>query len=149
MRNGGSSFAAHYGLGWLFVNEKNWRRALGEFKRALTARPSPEAHYVLGCLYYELNRDELALRHLRKAVQMDESYAQAFHLLAQIYERTGRKELAREALQRAGHHATPTPLFQTAKAGNRGLIAGADKRLADLLRDDALKAFEAGTQQSH
>src|SRR6201999_2529430 len=48
---GGSSFAGHYGLGWLFVAEKNWRRALGEFKRALTVRPSPEAHYVLGCLY--------------------------------------------------------------------------------------------------
>jgi hypothetical protein len=30
---GGSSFAGHYGLGWLFVAEKNWRRALGEFKR--------------------------------------------------------------------------------------------------------------------
>src|SRR5947208_16735563 len=56
MQQGGSSFAAHYGLGWLFVTEKNWRRALGEFKRALSARPSPEAHYVLGCLYYELNR---------------------------------------------------------------------------------------------
>ena len=24
---GGSSFAAHYGLGWVFVAEKNWRRA--------------------------------------------------------------------------------------------------------------------------
>src|SRR5215510_8072350 len=68
---GGSSFAGHYGLGWLFVAEKNWRRALGEFKRALTVRPSPEAHYVLGCLYYELNRDELAARHLRKATKMD------------------------------------------------------------------------------
>ena len=149
MQQGGSSFAAHYGLGWLFVNEKNWRRALGEFKRALTARPSPEAHYVLGCLYYELNRDELAVRHLRKAVQMDESYAEAFYLLAQTYERTGRKELAREALKRAGHRAAAAPLFQTTKSGTRGLIAGADKRLADMLRDDALKAFEVATSSSH
>jgi len=150
MRQGGSSFAGHYGLGWLFVNEKNWRRALGEFKRALTARPSPEAHYVLGCLYYELNRDGLAVRHLRKAVQMDESYSQAFYLLAQTYERTGRKELAREALKRAGHRATAAvPLFQTTKSGFRRLMAG-DKRLADVLRDDALRAFEASTsQQSH
>src|SRR5688500_11760414 len=81
---GGSSFAGHYGLGWLFVAEKNWRRALGEFKRALTVRPSPEAHYVLGCLYYELNRDALALRHLRKATRMDSRYVYAFYLQPQF-----------------------------------------------------------------
>jgi tetratricopeptide (TPR) repeat protein len=148
MQQGGSSFAGHYGLGWLFVTEKNWRRALGEFKRALTARPSPEAHYVLGCLYYEMNRDGLAVRHLRKAVKMDESYAEAFYLLAQAYERTGRKELAREALKRAGHRGMRAPLFQTTRAGYRRLLAG-DKRLAEMLRDDALRAFEAAAQQSH
>ena len=116
----------------------------------MTARPSPEAHYVLGCLYYELNRDDLAVRHLRKAVQMDESYSEAFYLLAQSYERTGRQELAQEALKRAGHRATAARLFELAKSGQRGLIAGADKRLADVLRDDALRAFEPpAAQQSH
>lgn len=149
MQQGGSSFAAHYGLGWLFVTEKNWRRALGEFKRALTARPSPEAHYVLGCLYFELNRDGLAVRHLRKAVQMDESYSQAYFLLAQIYERTGRKELARQALKRAGDRGAAVPLFQISKPGFRRLIGGADKRLADVLRDDALRGSESTPQQSH
>src|SRR5215212_3575563 len=129
---GGSSFAGHYGLGWLFVAEKNWRRALGEFKRALTVRPSPEAHYVLGCLYYELNRDDLAVRHLRKAVKMDSGYAEAYYLLAQVYERTGRKELAQQALGKAG--GKNTSLFQPVSR----LIAGADKRLATLLREDAL-----------
>lgn len=148
MRLGGSSFAGHYGLGWLFVTEKNWRRAVAEFKRALTARPSPEAHYVLGCLYYEMNRDDLAVRHLRKAVQMDESYSEAFYLLGQTYERTGRKELAREALKRAGQRGVAAPLFQTTKSGFRRLMAG-DKRLAEMLRDDALSAFEVSSQQSH
>jgi tetratricopeptide (TPR) repeat protein len=128
---GGSSFAAHYGLGWVFVTQKNWRRALGEFKRALTVRPSPEAHYVLGCLYYELNRDSLAVRHLRKATKMDEGYAEAFYLLAQAYERTGRKALAKQALEKAD--CKSVNLF-----GARRLIAGADKRLADALREDAL-----------
>jgi len=128
---GGSSFAAHYGLGWLFVAEKNWRRAVGEFKRALTVKPSPEAHYVLGCLYYELNRDELAVRHLRKATKMDGDYAEAFYLLAQAYERTGRKELARHALEKAGRKNVN--LF-------RRFMAGTDKRLAATLREDALAA---------
>src|SRR5215213_5102174 len=132
---GGSSFAGHYGLGWLFVAEKNWRRALGEFKRALTVKPSPEAHYVLGCLYYELNRDTLAVRHLRKATEMDDGYAEAFSLLAQAYERMGRKDLARQALEKADRKSTN--LFQITKSGAR-LIAGADKRLAEALRQDAL-----------
>ena len=133
--HGGSSFAGHYGLGWVFVTEKNWRRALGEFKRALTIRPSPEAHYVLGCLYFELNRDALALRHLRKATEMDAGYAEAYYLLAQVYERTGRKELARQALEKAGRKNVN--LLQITKSGTR-LIAGADKRLANALREDAL-----------
>jgi tetratricopeptide (TPR) repeat protein len=132
---GCSSFAGHCGLGWVFVAEKNWRRALGEFKRALTIRPSAEAHYVLGCLYYELNRDTLAVRHLRKATEMDGGYAEAFSLLAQAYERTGRKELARQALEKAGRK-TANPFHMT-KAGTR-LMAGVDKRLAEALREDAL-----------
>lgn len=136
--HGGSSFAVHYGLGWLFVAEKNWRRALGEFKRALTVRPSPEAHYVLGCLYYELNKDALAVRHLRKATEMDSDYAEAFSLLAQAYERTGRKELARQALEKAGRKNGS--LFSTSKQGALRLMTGADKRLAQALREDALAA---------
>ncbi len=133
---GCSSFAGHCGLGWVFVAEKNWRRALGEFKRALTVRPSAEAHYVLGCLYYELNRDTLAVRHLRKATEMDGDYAEAFSLLAQAYERTGRKELARQALEKAGRKNAS--LFQVPKSGALRLMTGADKRLAEALREDAL-----------
>jgi tetratricopeptide (TPR) repeat protein len=145
--HGGSSFAGHYGLGWLFVAEKNWRRALGEFKRALTVRPSPEAHYVLGCLYYELNRDDLAVRHLRKATKMDAGYAEAFYLLGQAYERTGRTELAQQALQKADRKGVS--LFQPTKSGSRRLMTGADKRLVDALREDALGAFKADDQRSH
>lgn len=155
---GGSSFAGHYGLGWLFVAEKNWRRALGEFKRALTVRPSPEAHYVLGCVYYELNRDTLAVRHLRKATKMDASYSEAFSLLAQVYERMGRKELAQQALEKASVPGVlntsqtesisggvparvrkPTSLFHVRKSGTPRLMAGVDKRIAEALREDALQ----------
>jgi len=166
---GGSSFAGHYGLGWLFVAEKNWRRALGEFKRALTVRPSPEAHYVLGCLYYELNRDALAVRHLRKATKMDAGYSEAFCVLAQVYERMGRNELAQQALQKASapvglevdEPGLPTnatiaarvrksaPLFHVKKSGTLRLMAGVDKRIADALREDALRAYKITDQQSH
>jgi tetratricopeptide (TPR) repeat protein len=143
---GGSSFAGHYGLGWVFVAEKNWRRALGEFKRALDVRPSPEAHYVLGCLYYEMNRDELAVRHLRKATKMDAGYTEAFHLLARAYERTGRAELAQQALEKASSARTRkiVSILPVNKSGAPRLIAGADKRLADALREDALGVKSQG-----
>ena len=36
---GASSFAAHYGLGRLFIAEENWHNALREFKRALASSP--------------------------------------------------------------------------------------------------------------
>ena len=104
----------------------------------MTVRPSPEAHYVLGCLYFELNRDALAVRHLRQATKMDAGYAEAFYLLAKAYERTGRKELARQALKKADRKGVN--LFQLTKSGARRLMAGADKRLADALREDALAA---------
>ena len=163
---GGSSFAGHYGLGWLFVAEKNWRRALGEFKQALTVRPSPEAHYVLGCLYYELNRDALAVRHLRKAIRMDARYVEAFHLLAQIYDRMGRPELAEQVRQKTSGAPPPapeeqeltsgakrvgktSPLFHPRKSGTPRLLVGADKRIINALREDALQAFKLTDQQSH
>jgi tetratricopeptide (TPR) repeat protein len=153
---GGSSFAGHYGLGWLFVAENNWRRALGEFKRALSVRPSPEAHYVLGCLYYQMNRDALAVRHLRSATEMDENYAEAFYLLSRVYRRMGRKEVADQILKKAESNTTSSPvsgktttaripkvapLFQVSTSRSRRLITGVDRRLAEALREDALQAF--------
>ena len=147
---GGSSFAGHYALGWVFVAEKNWRRAVGEFKRALTVRPSPEAHYALGCLYFELNRDALAVKHLRKATEMDAHYAEAFNLLAQVYQRMGRKDLARQTLERAGEKAGRKngKISQGTKSGARRLMAGADKRLAQALREDALATDFTDEQES-
>jgi tetratricopeptide (TPR) repeat protein len=155
-RLGGSTFAAHYGLGRLFVAEAKWRRALQEFKLALATKVSPEAHYALGCLYYQLSRDALAARHLRKALDLDEDYSEAFHVLGLISERAGQKKLAGEYFKKAGvcapvrRSSTGTkrqdstsiaaPLFGLSPANTRRLITGGDRRLAEALRQDALSA---------
>jgi Flp pilus assembly protein TadD len=145
---GAGTFAAHYGLGRLFVAENDWAKALTEFKHALDNRPSPEAHYVLACLYYQLQRDTLATRHLRKAIGMDADYREAFYLLSLIHERNGKVELAREALAKArtrpeanreGLERVTAPLFEIGKGRSRRLMMGADKRLARTLREDALR----------
>lgn len=119
MRRGGASFAAHYGLGRLFVAERNWRRALREFKRALAVRPSPEAHYVIGCLYYQLGRDRMAARHLRNAIEMDHGYGEAYYLLGVILKRAGLEEQAQEAFARA-----ESGMFVPAKGSGKDRAAG-------------------------
>jgi tetratricopeptide (TPR) repeat protein len=158
---GGSSFAAHYGLGRLFVAEEKWRNALEEFKLALASKASPEAHYALGCLYYQLGRDSLAARHLRKALEMDQDYGEASYLLGLASERAGQRKQATEYFEKAGGQVfrrtgrvvkrkkqsagdiAVAPLFQQSAESSRGLITGGDRRLAEALRQDALSAFNS------
>jgi tetratricopeptide (TPR) repeat protein len=163
-RRGGSSFAAHYGLGRLFVAEQKWEKALREFKLALASKPSPEANYALACLYYELGRDGLALRYLLRATEMDEGYDQAFHLLGLVYKRAGNVESARHAFQKAGLDPESLPgsggkrgrtralrpepaLFQTGTSKRKRFLTGGDVRLARALREDALRAFVTGDER--
>ncbi len=162
-RRGGSSFAAHHGLGRLFVAEQKWQEAVREFKRALTSKPSPEANYALGCLYYQLRRYALATRYLLTAVEMDNRYSEAFHLLGLVYKHTGNLEAASYAFKRAtsvavdqsaprraegkkalskDEHAEP-PMFPTGTGRRKKLMTGGDVRLAKALREDALKVFAA------
>lgn len=156
---GGSSFAAHYGLGRLFIAEENWRKALQEFKLALASKASPEAHYALGCLYYQLSRDTFAARHLRKALEMDQSYGEASYVMGLISQRAGEDALAEEYFNKAGavpqektsarskrqNHrpALVAPLFRPPAGGSRRLVTGGDRRLAEALRQDALSAGNA------
>lgn len=162
-RRGGSSFAAHYGLGRLFIAEENWQKALAEFKRALASKPSPEAHYALGCLYYQLTRDALAARHLRKATEMDAEYEEAFYVLGLIYKRTGQDKLAAESLAKAhrsepagtkplkgkpGRTATAPAIFAQDPTSRLRLMTGGDQRLARLLRQDALNVLISADAES-
>lgn len=158
IERGGSCFSGHYGLGWLHMSENKWRKALCEFKRALEARPSPEAHYALGCFYFELDRYPLAIRHLLRATEMDTAYVEAFFLLSLAYSRTGQKESAESALRTAKSHDVniksgrrnlrprkgairSEDLLRTGK--RHRLITGAETRLVQLLLEDALQAFNS------
>lgn len=154
IEEGGSCFSGHCGLGWLHVTESNWRKALSHFKSALEVRPSPEAHFVLASLYYKLKRDPLAIRHLKKAVNMDGTYAEALNLLALVYKRSGNMDLARDILSRVQarasarpktngqHKRKMAPLFGGKTSTEMGLLCG-NRRLMSALRDDALSAFLA------
>jgi tetratricopeptide (TPR) repeat protein len=164
VRRNDASFAAHYGLGRLFAAEERWRDALQEFKRALQVRTSPEAHYVVGSVYYQLGNDRMAARHLRKALEMDAGYAAAFYVLGLVHLRTGEREEARACFQSAREKSASDPLyaqaarnmlkatrrnpphapfFNVSRERGRRLVTCGDKRLADAVISDALKLFGA------
>ena len=163
-RLGGSTFAAHFGLGRLFVAEEEWKEAVHEFKLALASKASPEAHYALGCLYYQLSRDSLASRHLRKAVELDAGYSEAFHLLGLISERAGANTQAMAYFEKAGTGsfvsgpvsrnlkrqtsdlAGAVSAFRMSSSRSRKLITGGDRRLAEALRQDALNTISSADQ---
>ena len=156
VRRGGHSFAAHCALGRLAAAEADWKTALTEFKRALAARPCPEAHYLLALLYYETGRDRSALKHLRKALELDATYVAAIYLMGLAYERLGEHKRARDYFESAralragggreassrrgasrGAGGAPTLLASKGK-GKRRLVTGGDERLAAALQADAL-----------
>lgn len=158
VRRGGSCFAAHYALGRLLVAEERWADALVEFKQALTARPSPETHYVVGCVYFRLNSNRMAARHLRKAVAMNGAYSAALHMLGLVFLRSGDESRADDAFRaaraagqdesryrsRPKSHLQPDdipllpPLFRAARQGRKRLVTSGDRRLAEAMLEDAL-----------
>lgn len=152
---GGSSFAAHYGLGWLFAAEKKWTRALKEFQQALDSRPSPEAHYALAEFYYKQRRFSLAITHLQKVLEMDPGYQEALYMMASIHQRKGNFDLSEEFLHKASGAAKPAKSAlrkEKGKASTRFLtdsknrkLMGGNKRLVAAVRDDALQGFNRPT----
>jgi tetratricopeptide (TPR) repeat protein len=168
----GASYAAHYALGRFDADEDNWAGALAHFKQALAARACPEAHYLLSFASARLGRLRTALRHATKAVETDENYAAAFQLLGHIQSQLGEARAAQKALatarslsadgkQDAGVRggakkrraavndvSDETLLHDFFGAGRhrrKRLLTGGDRRLADLLRRDALAKVGFGT----
>lgn len=79
-------FCVNYVQGITAAYENDWKTALIHFKETLTALNSPETHYLIACVYFQLSKYKLALRHLQKAVETDTNYADAWFMLGLIYE---------------------------------------------------------------
>ena len=158
---GGPSFAADYSLGRLAAAGGEWAEAAARFRKALAARACAESHFVFALAQYQLGRLRLALRHAGKALELGESYEQAFRLLGLVQKRLGDPVASRAALRRAAAlrrvNAAPPgaglragraseelllhDFFGASRETGKGLLTGGDRRLAALLRADAL-AYE-------
>ena len=161
----GSSYAAHYALGRFAAEEDDWAGALAHFKQALLARPCAEAHYALGLASACLGRLRTALKHATKAVEADENYGASFQLLGHIQARLGESRRAQKAFATAralgaegdagggrkkGQGAASAEwllhgFFGAGRHRRKRLLTGGDKRLAALLRSDALAKVGFGT----
>src|SRR5947209_1278575 len=159
----GESFSARYALGKLLAMEEKWAEALKEFKAALAARPSPEAHYVLGCVNLKLGRVRVAVRHLRKAIELDQSYVVARYALGVALMRIGETAEASNALQavsnsdldepryrasarrivRSGKLPANPKLLEISRDAKKGLVTGGNKRIAEIVRQDAMNIIRA------
>jgi tetratricopeptide (TPR) repeat protein len=82
-------YCVNYVLGLMAVFERDWKTAFESFRETLNAFEAPETHYLLGCVYFQLGKYKMALRHLQKAVENDTNFADAWFMLAVIYQMTG------------------------------------------------------------
>jgi tetratricopeptide (TPR) repeat protein len=150
------SFAAHYGLGRILASEGRLDEAMPHFKRALLLKPTPEMYYVVGHAYLARGESESALKHLRKAVELDPKFDAALYHLGVIYLKRNLVNKAREHFRaayeinpiaryrsalkaRAGAKLPSMPVFGHARVASRRILTNGDIRLANLLRNALMK----------
>ncbi|GAH35064.1 unnamed protein product, partial [marine sediment metagenome] len=64
----------HWGIGDIYLNNKQYSKAKYHLKKALQLDPNePIYHYLLGCTYTYLNKIDDAIPHLEKATELDDS----------------------------------------------------------------------------
>jgi tetratricopeptide (TPR) repeat protein len=153
-----NSFTAHYGLGRILASEGKLGEAITHLKQALRLKPTPEMYYLVGRAYLEYGRAEVALRHLRRCVDLDPKFDAALYHLGLIYLRQEEMLLAQEHFQAAADlnprepryrlalrtrkagNLSPLPVFGRAAVSNRKVVTNGDVRLVELLRSDLLEA---------
>jgi tetratricopeptide (TPR) repeat protein len=140
--------------------------ALAHLKRALVLKPTPEMYYLVGRAYLEDDRTDVAVRHLRRCLELDPKFDAALYHLGLIYLRQENLMLAHELFQaaheinpresryrtalraRKAGRLAPLPVFGRALTQTRKVVTGVDVRLAELLRSDLLDPqYAAGEER--
>lgn len=152
-----SNFCFFYLRGMFAAYEENWGESLKAFKEILDIRNQPETQYLIACVYYQLGRNKMSLRHLRKAVKEDSGFADAWFMLNAVYEILNEKDKAREAIEAAWAakeasaqcleflKGKKTESFQTAlpflrfKQSKNRLLTGGTSRLTKIFKEELSK----------
>jgi len=120
---GASSFALHLALGQLAAGRGDWREARAQFKLALARRARAEVLYLLGRAHHRLGQPRAAAACLRRAVEAEAAYAEAWALLGRVLAGRGDEAAAREARS----HARRAARSAGAKGNGRGGLMGAGR----------------------
>src|SRR5262249_52072892 len=119
-------------------------------------KPTPEMYYVVGHAYLAQGQPETALKHLRKAVELDPKFDAALYHLGVIYLKRNLVDKAREHFRaayeinpiaryrsalraRAGAKLPAMSFFGHARVARRRVLTNGDIRLAKLLRNALMK----------
>ena len=96
-----TTFCVQYVLGIIAVFESDWKIAFDAFKIAVAVFESPETHYLMGCVYFHLSKFKTARQHLQKAIEIDKKFADAWFMLAVVYQILGDETTSFQALELA------------------------------------------------
>ncbi|MBA2621410.1 MAG: tetratricopeptide repeat protein [Acidobacteria bacterium] len=161
-----TSLLVHFEWGLLAASEANWTESLAAFRQALTSAPqSAELNYLVGCVYFQLERPDAALQFFRKATRADRNFSDARFMQSVIYKIRGDEVSEKQALagltekmesgaqcstylsgkkQVDEQQRTALP-FQHLKGTKKNLLTGGAPRLNRFFREQILRAIELKT----
>ena len=87
--------------GILAAAAEDWKESLAAFKEFAADSEAPEAHYLVGCAGFQIGKYKLAARHLQKAVEIDGNFADAWFMLALVYDKSGDEVKKNQSLELA------------------------------------------------
>lgn len=151
-----NGFAINFVLGLIYAKENRLSETLAVFKRALQSTQTAETYYLVGSICAELKREKTAIKHLRKAVELDQNFTDAWFMLAIVYLRTNNEKAAKEAIAQSlaardlgaraanllrnpkkyQEIADTTLLFSRLAHVDKNLISNSSPRLAKMLREE-------------
>lgn len=98
-----STYLAQYGMGVALAQQGQCGKAVDSLRKAIELQPdSPWAHYQMGACLIKNGDFKTAVVHLELATSRLPESGDAFAMLAQAYERTGRAQDAKQARAKAG-----------------------------------------------
>jgi len=96
-----TSLAAHVFLGSVLVSLGEDARALGHFSRALNLKSSPQMYLMVGSIYSRQGRLRDAIKHMKKAIEMDPTCHEAFFQLGLAFLEQNWTRKAKECIKTA------------------------------------------------
>ncbi len=95
------SLTVNFIWGMLSALEADWSGTVAAFKQASGKNEFAELEYLIGCAYFQMKRDKIALRHLQKATALDTKFSDAFFMQSLIFDKLNQSEDAEKARQNA------------------------------------------------